>query len=177
MASILESVTDGLTITKYADWVVFTERLRELVRGGRIRRIAPLKSRHFRQGDEWYLDPATGEIYVHGVPDSPILPSWERFDVVAHTQPAQPHPNNLTVIPLGSMGSVEAQSTKTILNLLVGRGMVEALDPENLVKSEGVTETWFKDAQTGVVYRLIERGGEDNRWEIVPQSEQHLKVQ
>lgn len=177
MASILESVTDGLTITRYADWLVFTERLRELVRSGKIRTITPLKSHHFAKGDEWYLDPETGEIYVHGVPGAPSLPSWERFDAVAHTQPPVPHPNNLTVIPLGSMGSVETRSTKTILGLLAHQGMVEMLEPQDAAKSQGVAETWYKDTQTGVVYRLVEKGGEDNRWEMVPQNELRLRVQ
>jgi hypothetical protein len=79
MAGVLESATDELTITKYADWLVFTKRLERLVAEGKIKKITPRDSRCFAPGDEWYLDPATGEIYVHGVPNAPVLPSWDKF--------------------------------------------------------------------------------------------------
>jgi len=43
MASILESLTQGLKITEYTDWLIFVERLNEAVRAGRARKVPVLK--------------------------------------------------------------------------------------------------------------------------------------
>jgi hypothetical protein len=48
MASTLESLAQGLTITEYPDWVKFVERLNEAVRAGRVREIPVLEP--FRGG-------------------------------------------------------------------------------------------------------------------------------
>jgi hypothetical protein len=77
MAGILGSVTDQLTITQYDDWLIFVQRLEELVRSGRVRQIPAMRTVFLKQ-EEWYLDPDTGEIYVYVKPDAPILPIWEK---------------------------------------------------------------------------------------------------
>lgn len=94
-----------------------------------------------------------------------------------HTEPPDPYPNNLSVIPQGNMGAAEAHSLKTILTLLARQGKVETLHPKNLGTPNGMTETWFRDTQTEVIYRLIEKGGEDNWWERVPRTELQPNIQ
>lgn len=174
MASILDSLTDNLTITEYDDWLIFRQRLKELVRNEKIRRIAPMKSQRFGDADEWYLDPETGEIYVHGVPNAPVLPSWEKFDIVAHTQEPRPHPNDLSVIPIGKTSPLIAKGIKGLMDLLIRQGAVEVLVPMSMDS----TEHWYKELQTGIVYRLIESAdGNEIRWEHVPQQDLQKRIQ
>ena len=179
MAGILRSVTDGLTITEYEDWLIFVQRLQELVRSGRVRRVPqPVGNRRFAKEDEWYLDPETGETYVHVIPDAPVLPQWVKVDLLAPVDAPEPHANDLSVIPTGKKSRLEAKSLKGILEFLVHQGAVEALDPSNIAASGDSAEKWFKDLQTKVIYRLVERrDGDDNRWERVPQSEVQMRVQ
>jgi hypothetical protein len=92
VASILESLTDNLTITERSDWERFVQKLNHLVQTGRVRRITPAK-RLKADNEEWYLDPETGEVYVYEPPDWPFLPSWQRVDVFGldhRTMPARP---------------------------------------------------------------------------------------
>jgi hypothetical protein len=176
MSGILGEITKGLTITHRADWLIFVERLKELTLSGRITRILPLKTHYFADGDEWYLDPETGEIYVHGIPNAPKLPNWERFDLIKHTHGPEPRPSSLGAIPAGTMSRVETLSLKALLSLLTHKGIAEAIDPSSNEASEGSTEKWFRDTQTKVVYRLIEDKHSGNGlWATVPKSE--LKLQ
>jgi hypothetical protein len=177
MSGILSAVTKGLTITQHADWLIFVERLKELTLSGRITRILALKTHYFADGDEWYLDPETGEIYVHGVPNAPKLPNWEQFDLMKHTRTPGPRPTSLSAIPAGMMSRVQTLSLKALLSFLTRKGIAEALDPSNNeAESEGSTEKWFRDTQTKVVYRLIEDKHSGNGlWATVPKSE--LKLQ
>lgn len=87
MADGLNSILNDLTISKRADWLTFVERLEELVERGRARRIPPLR-RAFVEGEEWYLDAESGEIYVYVSPDAPILPIWEKVDAFAKPEDA-----------------------------------------------------------------------------------------
>lgn len=167
------SLTDQLTITKYDDWLIFVQRLEELVKSGRARRIPPIRKVHF-DDDEWYLDPETGEIYVYVEPDAPILPIWEKVDPFAQPKAPQAHPNDLSVISIGKISRVEAKGIRGLMDLLIRNGVVEGLVP----MGADSTESWYKELQTGAVYRLIESAdGTDSRWERVPQSELQKIVQ
>jgi hypothetical protein len=165
---MLASITDELHIRdSYDDWLIFVDRLNKLTASGRVRRISPLPNRYFGKGDEWYLDPETGEIYVHGLPNAPVLPVWERFDIVEHTKAPKPHSNDLSVIPTGRISREEVKNLRGLLDFLARQGVVEILEPSSL-ESEARTETWFKELKTGATYRLVEKNGsEDNYWEKI----------
>jgi hypothetical protein len=177
MASILESLTDQLVITKYDDWLVFVERLNAAVASGRVRRIPAAKTLHI-ETEQWFLDSATGEIYAYVPPDSPILPAWERVDLLKLGQPNEEaysrevgrnNQANLKAFTIGEISHAEAQAVKMALDILIGRGLVRTLEPNAV--SEGVSERWFQDLATEVVYRLIELNHADEiRWEVVPRS-------
>jgi hypothetical protein len=169
MKNILASITDGLNIKdNYDDWLVLVDRLNKLAASGRIRRISPLPNRRFEKSDEWYLDPETGEIYVHGLPNAPMLPVWERFDLVEHTKAPERHPNNLSIIPTGKISRLDAKNLKGLLDFLIQQGLVEAIDPPNTAPSGDRTEKWFRDLQTQTTYRLVQKNdGNDDCWETV----------
>jgi len=179
MAGTLASVTEGLEITRYEDWLTFVKRLEELVRAGRARRISqPAGDRRFAKEDEWYLDSETGEVFVHVIPDAPVLPRWVKVDLLAPADPPQPHVSDLRVIPVGKKTRLEAKNLNGLLDFLVNQGAVEAVVPPNTALLAGSTEKWFKDLQTGILYRLVQnRDSDDNRWEKVPQREMQMKVQ
>ena len=82
MQSLFESLTNGLTLSDYDDWLIFDARLSDLVHSGHAKRVPALKLLHMPD-EEWYVDPSTGEIYVYVRPDDKILPKWERVDVFA----------------------------------------------------------------------------------------------
>jgi hypothetical protein len=177
MESILASIIEGLNIRNYDDWLVFVDRLTTLTESGRIRKISPLPNRRFEKNDEWYCDPKTGEIYVHGLPNAPILPVWERFDLLEDSKAPETHPNNLSVIPTGKISRLEAKNLGGLLDFLVQQGFVEALNPSNVADLGGYSEKWYKDLLTGTIYRLLERDDEDNCWEKVPEGELRMKLQ
>jgi hypothetical protein len=169
MENILPLMTDGLNIRdKYDDWLTFVDRLHKLAASGRIRRISPLPNRRFEKSDEWYLDPQTGEIYVHGLPNAPMLPVWERFDLVDHTKAPEPRPSNLSVIPTGKISRLDAKNLRGLLDFLVRQGLVAVLAPPNVSTSSDYTEKWFKDLQADATYRLVQKNDDsDNCWERV----------
>jgi hypothetical protein len=175
MSGVLHEITAGLKISNYRDWLIFDQRLKELVRSGRVKRVPTLRKIHFKD-DEWYLDPSTGEIYLYVRPDPPILPIWEAVDVFEAPMAPEPHPNNLSVIPIGKTSLFETKGIRALMDLLVRQGTVEKLVPFNA--PAGSVENWYKEVQTGTVYRLVESAdGSDNRWERVPQSELNRIVQ
>jgi hypothetical protein len=169
MKTTLGSVTDGLNIRdKYDDWLIFVSRLNQLVADGHIRRISPLPNNYFGKNDEWYLDIETGEIYVHGLPNAPTLPVWERFDIIRHTEAPKPQPNDLSVIPTGKISSLQAKNLRGLLDFLVHQRLAEPLAPPNQASASGYAEKWFKDPKSDAIYRLVENeDGNDNRWERV----------
>lgn len=177
MTSLLGSLADGLAITNYDDWLIFTQRLENLLHDDKIKRIPALPSNHFAPGDEWYLDPETGEIYVHGIPNAPTLPTWEKFDIVAHTQEPPPHPNDLSVIPAGEKSALEAKGLKGFMDFLIVQGVVEAIPPSCHYAPADSTEEWFKERGTGKIYRLVRSSdGERNRWERVPDNKLRITL-
>ena len=179
MAGILDSLTHELTITEYSDWLIFVERLNEAVREGRVRKV-PVVKRVWSSDEEWFLDPATGEIYVYCAPNSPSLPIWERVDVLKHLEATDPAP--LSVFKTGPITVMTAHIMKMKLETLVGSGLVESLTPpHDLTSPRRGTEKWFRDNESNVTYRLIEYYGledaDDIRWEVVPQTELSGKIQ
>jgi hypothetical protein len=180
MASVLESLTDGLTITEYSDWLIFVERLDEAVRTERVRKVPVLKP-VWGSNEEWFLDPETGEIYAYLPPDSPVLPRWRRVDVLKHMEPS-PEPPPLSVFKVGPMTVMMAHVMKMSLEAIVARGLASELPvPAEVPRSKDGTERWYRDHVSNVVYRLIEyyplKGADNIRWEVVPQALLHGKIQ
>jgi hypothetical protein len=179
MAGILDSLTHDLTITEYSDWLIFVERLNDAVRAGRVRKV-PVVKRVWSSDEEWFLDPATGEIYVYCSPNSPSLPIWEKIDVLKHLEATDPTP--LSVFKTGPITVMTAHIMKMKLETLVGNGLVESLTPpHDLTSPRRGTEKWFRDNESNVTYRLIEYYGledaDDIRWEVVPQAELSGRIQ
>jgi hypothetical protein len=178
MASILEFITDGLKITHYSDWVTFLERLDCAVRSGRVREIPVLKRPS--KGYHWFLDSETGEVYGYVEPNPPVLPSWEKVEVLADPEPPNPAP--LSGIKIGPMTVMMGYFLKQQIGALVARGLVEVLStPPAALTSKDRTENWYRDRVSNVVYRLSEyyplKGADDIRWEVVPQAELSGKIQ
>jgi hypothetical protein len=180
VSGLLESLTDQLTITEYRDWLVFVERLNDTVASGRVRQVPVAKCVYLRS-EEWFLDPATNEIYVYVAPDAPILPKWERVDVLRYLE-EKPDPAPLSGFPVGQITVLMAHVMKLKLKTLVGRGLVEELPPPaHAASSKDTTERWFRDNASNVIYRLTEHYGlkdaDDLRWEVVPSAEHGGKIQ
>jgi hypothetical protein len=179
MPGTLHSLADGLTITKYGDWLIFVERLAGAVRTGSVRKVPVLKP-VWGRSEEWFLDPESGEVYVYVAPNPPGMPKWEKVDVLKHLEaPASPP---LSVFRIGPITVMTAHIMKMRLEELVGRGLAEELPvPAEVPQSKDGTERWYKDNVSNVVYRLVEyyplKGADDIRWEVVPQALLHGKIQ
>jgi len=179
MAGILESLEAGLTITEHSDWLIFVARLNEAVSVGRIRKVSVLKMVWSRD-EQWFLDPETAEVYVYAAPNPPSMPIWEKVDVLAHLQAADPAP--LSAFKLGNISPMTAHIMKMKLEGLVGRGLVEELPlPPHVTPLGHDTERWYRDVESKIIYRLREHYGlkdpDDLRWEIVPPAELSNKIQ
>ena len=182
MAGILESLTQGLTIIERPDWIAFVERLERAVRLGLVREIAAPNPAHCggKSYSQLFLDPETGEVYGYVAPDPPVYPRWEKVDVLGNPEAADPAP--LNSIKLGAKTIMMAHCLKQQIEVLVARGLVEALStPASALTSKDRTERWYRDNVSSVVYRLIEHyqleGADDIRWEVVPQAELGGKIQ
>jgi hypothetical protein len=172
MAGILESITEGLTITEYSDWLIFVERLNDAVQAGRVRRVPVLKS-VWGRSEEWFLDSETGEMYAYFPPNPPVLPRWKKVDVLKHLEAHDPPP--LSVFKVGQISVMTAHIMKMSLEALVSRGLAEELPvPVEVPRSRDRTERWYRDNVSNVVYRLSEYYGlhdaDDIRWEVIPAS-------
>jgi hypothetical protein len=175
----LDSILNGLTISKRADWLVFVQRLDELVRSGHARRIPPLW-RTLAEGEEWYLDTDRGEVYVYVSPDAPILPIWEKVDVFSKPEAVHSYEGGLGAIPMTKMSRPETESLKEILKVLVRHGAAEVLDRSTSVPTTSPkgTETWYRDPRTKAVFRLVEGTDDDSsRWERVALSQKEMAIQ
>lgn len=174
MASILEKLTENLTISKYDDWAVFAERLEKAINSGLIRKVPVLKP-VWSRWEEWYLEVGTGEICAYYPPDDRGNPLWRRLDVIAHLEaPDPPPPPPLSIFKTGQMSVMTAHMMKLKLEELKACGLVEELPPASSSSEHG-TVRWFKDNVSNITYRLIEYFGfkdaDDMRWEIVPPNE------
>jgi hypothetical protein len=179
MAGILESLTQGLRITEYADWLILVERLNAAVRAGRARSIPVLKLVWSRD-EEWFLDPESEEVYVYAPPNPPSMPRWQKVDVLKHLEASDPPP--LSVFKVGQMSVMAAHIMKMSLEAILARGLAEELPvPAEVPRSRDRTEKWYKDKVSNVVYRLSEYYGlhdaDDIRWEVVPQTLLHRRIQ
>lgn len=180
MSGILESLTEGLTITEYPEWMIFAERLNRVLESGRIRKVPVLNPVWGGSSEEWFLDPETSEVYFYVPPDPPGMPKWGRVDVLKHLEASDPPP--LSVFKVGQMGVTTAHIVKMRLEALAGSGLAEELPvPAEVPRSNDGTERWYKDNVSNVVYRLIEhyplKGADDIRWEVVPQAILRGKIQ
>ena len=179
MAGILHSLTNGLTITKYSDWLIFVERLNEAVRTGRIRQVPVVKS-VWCSDEEWFLDPETDEIFAYCAPNPPAMPTWQRVDPLKQSGDYRLAP--LSVFETGPVTVMTAHFMKMRIEILVARRLVEALTPPcHVALSSRGTEKWFKDIVSNITYRLIECYGlgdkDDIRWEVIPSAELSRKIQ
>jgi len=151
MPRLFESLTDDLTISHYDDWLLFDQRLAELVRCGQAKRVLSSRVIHL-QDEEWYLDPISGDVYVYVRPDDKILPKWERVDVFAQPEEQGRYQTGLGAIPTGRIDRASATSLKTILNVLLRHGKVEMVSPappSTVAGLPGFAETWYSDSKPG----------------------------
>jgi hypothetical protein len=174
MASVLESLTTGLTIIKYLDWQVFVERLNEAIRAGSIKEVPVLRPGYRGLGEQWFSDPTSGEIYSYIHPDAPVMPRWERVDVFSLLNPTVPPP--LSMFKVGAMSVMMAHIVKLQLGDFVHRGLIEELPgPFSSMLRKHETERRFRDLESYAVYRLTEyyalSGPDEIRWEFVPPAE------
>jgi len=107
------------------------------------------------------------------------MPIWEKIDVLKHSEASDPPP--LSVFKVGQMSVMTAHIMKMSLEALVARGLAEELPvPVEVPRSRDRTEKWYKDRVSNVVYCLSEYYGlndvDDCRWEVVPQTLQHIKI-
>lgn len=175
----LDYLLKGLIISKYADWVIFDQRLEQLIRSGRVRRIPKLRTIHVKS-EEWYLNPDTNEIYVYVRPDDKILPKWEKVDIFAKPEIAHSFVSGLDAIPTAKMIGPEAVSLKGVLRALVDNGIAEIIDHQISVPmvSPKHPETWYRDLQTKATYRLIENIDDGSTlWERVALNHKETAIQ
>jgi hypothetical protein len=81
MQQSFASLAEGLDIKAYKDWAVFDQRLKTLVREGKARRV-PASRRVYAYYEEWYLNDASGELYLYLPPDEKIRARWEPLDAL-----------------------------------------------------------------------------------------------
>jgi hypothetical protein len=179
MSGILGSLTEGLKLTEYQDWLTLVERLNSAVQSGQVRKVPVLKMVWSRV-EEWFFDPESEEVYVYAPPNPPSMPIWEKVDVLEHLE--KPDPPPLSVFKIGQMSVMTGYIMKMSLQALVRRGLAEELPvPAAVPQSKDRTEKWYKDTVSNVVYRLSEYYGlqdpDDIRWEVVPQELLKAKVQ
>jgi hypothetical protein len=176
------SILDGLNIRDFGDWETFVQRLDALVSSGGLRGIPPPQGRSPYYGDHWYLEEETGDTYFYREPGERNSAEWKKVDPFAPPAPEPPDNNalklDLSRIPVGRMCRSDAVSLLTRLYILVGSGRVQEV-PRPIPSAVGdPSESWFRDLQTGIVYKLVEGNGEnDSLWERVPLNEFHAKIQ
>lgn len=178
MTGVLSSIAGGLNIKEYRDWLVFVQRLEDSVRVGRVRSI-PVIKRVWSDNEQWFLDPESDEVYVYVAPNPPVLPIWEKLDVLKDLETVDPAP--LSVFKVGQITPMMAHVMKINLQSLVQRGSIEELSlPSHLHIPKETSEKWYRDRISNVVYRLREHysmeGADDIRWEIVRPTEVSGKV-
>ena len=176
------SILDGLNIRDLGDWETFVQRLEALAASGRLRGIPPPQGQSPSYGDHWYLEEGTGNIYFYREPGERNSAEWKKVDPFAPPEPEPPENNalkfDLSRIPVGRMRRSDAVSLLTRLYILVGSGRVQEVSRPVPSAIGDPSESWFRDPQTGTVYKLVEGNGEnDSLWERVSLSEFHAKIQ
>jgi hypothetical protein len=160
--SLFESLTADLNIHHHSDWVAFDKRLGSAIGAGCARRIQPTHV-IYERSEEWYLDSASGKIYVYLRPDDRVLPEWTKVDVFAkpkikENDPKNINTNGLKAIPRGKMDRGLGESLKFILQLLVNQGIVEVVSKatQGSPTDETPLESIFRETATGLYYQLVE---------------------
>jgi hypothetical protein len=175
MQQSFASLADGLDLKAYKDWVVFDQRLKTLIREGHARRV-PASRRIYAFYEEWYLNDASGELYVYLPPDEKIRARWEPVDVFAPRREEEFHPSGLAAIPIRQMSSIQKESLKQMLTLLVAHGVAAVVERPKAASIEGA-ETWYRDVQSQTVYRLVEKPDGSSRWERAPSNSKEESIQ
>jgi hypothetical protein len=157
------SLAEGLNFNTYKDWQVFDQRLKALIREGQARRV-PASRRVYGYDEEWYLNETSGELYLYLPPDEKIRARWEPVDVFAPEREEESHTSGLAAIPIRQMNSLQRESLKHMLTLLVAHGVAVVVDRPKSASIEE-TETWYRDAQSQVVYKLVEKADGSSIWE------------
>jgi hypothetical protein len=181
-SSKTSSILDGLNIRDLVDWETFVQRLNTLISSGDLRSIPPQQGQSTLYGDHWYLEEETGDIYFYREPGERNCAEWKRVDPFAPPEPEPPDNNvlktDLSRIPVGVMRRSDAVSLLTRLFMLVGLGKVETVNRPIPASPGEASETWFRNRQTGVVYKLVEGNGEDDSyWGLVSRDELSAKIQ
>jgi len=174
----VDVILDGLDLGSHRGWEAFAERVEKLVATGCLRKIPALKGKPYAL-EEWYVEDKTGAIFIYRIPEDRPTNIWERVDPFAPEPgpvPERPSRNvrelDLRDIPVGRMSRRDALSLLVRLHMMIGFGAVEAVTPAIRALPGELTETWYKDLRTGIVYRLVEGYGEnDSLWEPVRRSE------
>jgi hypothetical protein len=175
MQQSFASLAEGLDIKAYKDWAVFDQRLKTLVREGKARRV-PASRRVYAYYEEWYLNDASGELYLYLPPDEKIRARWEPLDALAPEREEESHPSGLAAIPIRQMSSIQRESLKQMLTLLVAHGAAVVVERPKAASIEG-TETWYRDVQSQTVYRLVEKSDGSSSWERAPSNYNETSIQ
>jgi hypothetical protein len=169
------SLDKDLDFNEYEDWKIFDQRLKALIREGKIRRV-PASRTVYGVDEEWYLNEVSGELYLYLPPDERVRARWEPVDVFAPSRKEEVHPSGLAAIPSRQMNSVQRESLKQMLTFLVAQRVAVVVDRPKTAFTEG-TETWYRDEQSRTVYRLIEMSDGNGRWELAPPPAKETVVQ
>ncbi|MGB9415879.1 MAG: hypothetical protein WCB58_06130 [Acidobacteriaceae bacterium] len=175
MQQSFASLAGGLDLKAYKDWLVFDQRLKTLVREGQARRV-PASRRVYAYYEEWYLNEASGELYLYLPPDEKIRARWEPVDALAPEREEESHPSGLAAIPIRQMSSIQRDSLKQMLILLVANGVAMVVECPKAASIEG-TETWYKDAKSQIAYRLVEKPDGSSVWERAPSNSKETAIQ
>lgn len=183
-ARLFESLTSDLNIHHHSDWVVFDNRLESAIRAGRARKIQKTRT-IYAPSEEWYLDPANGDIYVYLRPDDRVLPEWTKVDLFAKPEVKETNPKDMTIsglsaIPTGETDQIRGRSLKYLLQRMAEHGEIEVVTnpTPGVAITEGALEVVFREVRTGLLYRLVEYPeGQKFLWERISSSPEHLYVQ
>jgi hypothetical protein len=147
------TVLDGLDITKYDDWVILDERIRQLVKTCALRKIQPLRIVHVKS-EEWYLESATGDIYVYVQPDDKILPVWEKIDVffIEGGSDKNVLTAGLKIIRTGNIDRPTFMAIHLVLQELIKKGEVEIIRAPRVFDEN--SEAYYREVKTKMIYRL-----------------------
>ena len=175
MQQSFASLAEGLDLKDYDDWLVFDQRLKTLVREGKARRV-PASRSVYGLDEEWYLSDTSGELYLYLPPDEKIRARWEPVDVFAPERKEESHRSGLAALPIRQMNPMQKESLKQFLTLLVTHGVAVVVEHPKAASIEG-TETWYKDAKSQMVYRLVEKSDGSGVWERAPANFKETAIQ
>ena len=137
MQELFASLAEGLNIKSYKDWAVFDQRLKTLAfREGKARRVSASRT-VYGLDEEWYLNEISGELYFCP-PDEKIRARWEPVDALAPEREEESQPSGLAAIPIRQMNSIQKESLKQMLTLLMAHGVAEVADRQKASSMKGL---------------------------------------